>query len=357
MFKSDLQNIFAIGLMSGTSLDGLDIALCEFNFEEIHPSFRLIACESIEYPVEIREKLSVAHNESALQLRLIEIEFTNFCAEQVNKFVSNSQIKPHFIASHGHTIFHRPDKKMTLQIGDGETLAKLCGIPVVSDFRTGDVALGGQGAPLVPIGDELLFGNYDACLNLGGFSNVSFRDEKGKRIAYDISPVNIVLNKLAALAGKEYDDKGSMAAVGIVCDEMLKELNSLNYYSNSHPKSLGREWVEANVDAILYKFAELPLNDRIATFTVHSAQQIAKNLDARKNVLVTGGGAYNEFLISKIREYCSTEVIIPDKNLIEFKEALVFAFLGALRIKGQNNCLASVTGAERDSCSGKISVE
>jgi anhydro-N-acetylmuramic acid kinase len=262
------------------------------------------------------------------------MEFTNFCALQVNDFLPTRIIKPDFIASHGHTIFHRPDLKMTLQIGDGETLAKLCGIPVVSDFRTGDVALGGQGAPLVPIGDELLFGNYDACLNLGGFSNVSFLNDFGKRIAYDISPVNIVLNQLASLVGKAYDNNGSMAAAGIVIDEMLNELNSLNYYLASYPKSLGREWVESNVNPILNKFEQFPLNDRIATFTVHTAQQIAKNLEGRKNVLVTGGGAYNDFLISKIREISDTEVIIPDKNLIEFKEALVFAFLGALRIKG-----------------------
>lgn len=353
----NIKSFNAIGLMSGTSLDGLDIAICNFICENAKWNYQFLSCESVKYPPKLLNALQNAHSMTGVDLCLTEIEFTEFCALQINRLKASLRIRPDYVASHGHTIFHQPHKRFTLQIGDGETLAKLCGIPVVSDFRTGDVALGGQGAPLVPIGDELLFGNYDACLNLGGFSNVSFRDEKGKRIAYDISPVNIVLNKLAALAGKEYDNKGSMASVGIVCDEMLKELKSLAFYSKSHPKSLGREWVEANVDTILYKFAELPLNDRIATFTFHTAQQIAKNLDGRKNVLVTGGGAYNDFLILKIREHCNCEVIIPDKNLIEFKEALVFAFLGALRIKGQNNCLASVTGAERDSCGGKISVE
>jgi anhydro-N-acetylmuramic acid kinase len=343
--------------MSGTSLDGLDIALCEFNFEGNSTTFQLRDCKSVKYPVDLMEELRYAHSLSALQLRILEIKFTAFCAEQVICFISQTNLKPDFIASHGHTIFHQPDKKVTLQIGDGETLAKLTGITVVSDFRTGDVALGGQGAPLVPIGDELLFGSYDACLNLGGFSNVSFRDDDGKRVAYDISPVNIVLNELAALSGKEYDDRGLMAAGGTVCYEMLCQLDDLDFYSQSYPKSLGREWVEINVNPILSKFERLPLNDRIATFTVHSAKQIAKNLDGHKNVLVTGGGAYNDFLVSKIREYSNTEIIIPDKNLIEFKEALVFAFLGALRIKGQNNCLASVTGAKRDSCGGKISVE
>lgn len=343
-----------IGLMSGTSVDGLDIALCSFKFSSKW-EFEILKCESVNYSDSLRNLLLDAHLLSGIELKYAENKFTKFCADCVNRFKTDLDIKINLISSHGHTVFHQPSKLMTLQIGDGEALAKLCGIDVVSDFRSGDVALGGQGAPLVPIGDELLFGNYDACLNLGGFSNLSYKMPDGKRIAYDISPLNIVLNKITSKIGKLFDDRGMIAAIGNPDAKLLHELNCLAYYSLLAPKSLGREWVEDFLNPILQNYNSLNVNDLISTFTIHAAQQIAANLKGCENVLVTGGGAYNDFLISKIREFSNTNVIIPENNLIEFKEALVFAFLGLLRFRNENNCLASVTGASRDSCCGKIS--
>lgn len=343
-----------IGLMSGTSVDGLDIALCSFKFVE-NWKFEILKYESVNYHNELRNLLLDAHSFSGIELKYAEIKFTTFCANNINRFKTDLNCKINLISSHGHTIFHQPSKGITVQIGNGEALAKLCGIDVVSDFRSGDVALGGQGAPLVPIGDELLFGDYEACLNIGGFSNLSYKAPNCKRIAYDISPVNIVLNKLCSKIDKLFDDRGMIAANGNIDANLLYNLNNLSYYSLPAPKSLGREWVENNVDPVLQNYNSLSVNDIISTYTIHAAQQIALNLKGRKNVLVTGGGAHNDFLISKIREFSGTNVIVPNKNIVEFKEALVFAFLGLLRYKNEINCLASVTGAIRDSCCGKIS--
>lgn len=351
-----MQTIKVIGLMSGTSVDGLDVALCEFYYSMGKWSYKLMKTQSVGYGNSLRQSLLNASNLSGEKLVVLDAEFASFIGNVVLEFVKKCDVKVDLIASHGHTVFHKPENSYTKQIGNGEIISKVCGIPVVSDFRTGDVALGGQGAPLVPIGDMLLFADYDACLNLGGFSNISFKTVSGERIAYDISPVNIVLNELVRELGCEFDDKGSIARSGKVIEELLIELNSIEFYKEKHPKSLSREWVELTIYPILDKYREYSIPDLLRTFTEHFAFIVSNELSAHKNVLITGGGAYNDYFIELVRKATNSDMVIPNSELIEFKEAIIFAFLGALRWFGHDNVLSSVTGAKRNSCSGVISL-
>jgi anhydro-N-acetylmuramic acid kinase len=239
-----------------------------------------------------------------------------------------------------------------LQVGDGQLIANNTKQKVICDFRTQDVRLGGQGAPLVPIGDELLFSDYEYCLNLGGFSNISYK-LKGKRIAFDICPVNIVLNHYVNKLGYEYDDAGSTASKGTINEELLDALNKLDFYHQKPPKSLGLEWVKKEV-FVLIDALETDVSTVLRTFVEHVAYQIGKVIYKSNSVLITGGGAFNTFLIERISFYSETVIELPSKELIDFKEALLFAFLGLLKSKNQINCLASVTGAQKDHCSGVV---
>ncbi|NEW80658.1 MAG: anhydro-N-acetylmuramic acid kinase, partial [Gelidibacter sp.] len=259
-----------------------------------------------------------------------------------------------FIASHGHTIFHNPEKHYTLQIGNGPQITSITGIKTICNFRVQDVALGGQGAPLVPVGDELLFSEYDYCLNLGGFSNISFR-KNHQRIAFDICPVNIVLNHYVAALNLEYDDRGTMASEGNIENNLLRELNSLAFYNDAKPKSLGYEFVVATIFPIIDKY-NLSLKNILSTFVEHIAIQISKKIDSDsgKTMLVTGGGAFNTFLIERLQSHTKTQLIIPQETIINYKEALVFALLGFLKDENKINCLKSVTGASKDHSSGII---
>lgn len=344
-----------IGLMSGTSLDGLDIAYCHFIKKETSWEYKIKAAQTIHYPPVLKKKLIAATSMTGLDLTMLDAELGRYFGNQVKKFVRDYALKkPDFIASHGHTVFHQPHRGFTLQIASGAYIAAQSKIPVVCDFRTLDVAMQGQGAPLVPIGDELLFNQFEYCLNLGGFANVSFRKNK-KRKAFDICPVNIVLNELASRLGKQFDRNGLLAKRGKVNDGLLKQLNELNFYRQKAPKSLGREWVDKYVFPLLNK-SKFKETDLLATFVEHIAYQIAKSLKAKakEKILLTGGGAYNAYLVERIKFYSKAQIIIPENKLVEFKEALIFAFLGMLRWAGKTNTLKTVTGAQKDTCSGTI---
>ena len=257
------------------------------------------------------------------------------------------------VCSHGHTILHQPHNGFTLQIGNLPLLHDLLPYTIVCDFRVQDVALGGQGAPLVPIGDELLFSEYDYCLNLGGFSNISFH-ENGIRKAFDISPVNTVLNYYANAMGLPYDDGGTIAKTGTIHPELLAQLNGLAYYKKAYPKSLGMEFVNDTIFPLLHSFA-LPAAAILRTFVEHIAFQIAAVCKPNTKLLITGGGAYHTFLIDRLTHHLpSVQISIPDDKTIQFKEALIFALLGVLRLRNEVNVLASVTGAQRDHSSGQI---
>lgn len=340
----------AIGLMSGTSLDGLDICLAEFEKQE-QWTFQILKTETIPYSESWESKLRNAIHLSAEELLELHSEYGFYLGKQVLQFIEKYQLENiSLIASHGHTVFHQPQRKFTLQIGDGRAIKITTGLPVVYDFRSQDILMNGNGAPLVPIGDELLFPEYHACLNLGGFSNISLACN-GKRIAFDIVPVNIVLNKLAQQLGKSFDEQGDLARKGKVDEVLLAKLNSLDFYGQHHPKSLGIEWCNQYIFPIL---ENIETQNSLATFTEHIAQQISTVINRYniRNILFTGGGAYNTFLIEKIKGKTSAEVIVPVKEIIEHKEALVFAFMGVLRMNNEINVLSSATGSIADHCSG-----
>lgn len=363
MTNIDRGNYNVIGLMSGTSLDGLDIAFCRFSVDNNQWKYELINAQTIVYSEHWKQKLIGLETADARSFEQTHVDYGYYLGGLVSDFIVRHSIKADFVASHGHTIFHQPDKKLTVQIGSGSAIASKCNLPVVCDFRTMDVALGGQGAPLVPIGDKLLFAEYDFCLNLGGFANVSYQ-HKGVRIAYDICPVNIVMNTIAERNGKPYDDSGNMAKEGMLSGYLLNELNQIGFYKMimDSPKSLGKEWVLKNINPILEQY-EISDEDLLRTFCEHIAFQIGKSLKSKPKglparqagkILVSGGGAYNLFLMDCIKQHTEHELIIPDKSIIEYKEALIFAFLGVLRMRNEVNCLKSVTGAMRDCCGGAI---
>lgn len=345
-----MKTYFAIGLMSGTSLDGLDI--CYAKFQNItNWEFEILKTETIPYSPEWKNRLQNAIQLSAEDLLALDKEYGFYLGEKTQEFISKNNITDlDFIASHGHTVFHQPQRKFTLQIGDGRAIKLTTKKPVIYDFRSQDVLMGGNGAPLVPIGDELLFSQYDACLNLGGFSNISLQ-KKHQRIAFDISPVNVVLNYFAEKLGKNYDENGDFARNGVINFKILEQLNALTFYQKSAPKSLGVEFVNSEIFPLLKD--ETPENI-ISTFTEHIAEQIAKvfNDNQLKTVLVTGGGTFNTYLLEKIREKSQTELIVPDENIINFKEALIFAFMGVLRLRNEVNVLCSATGSSENHCSG-----
>lgn len=345
-----MKTYFSIGLMSGTSLDGLDI--CYAKFQNItNWEFEILKTETIPYSIEWKNRLQNAILLSAEDLLALDKEYGFYLGEKTQEFISKNNITDlDFIASHGHTVFHQPQRKFTLQIGDGRAIKLTTKKPVIYDFRSQDVLMGGNGAPLVPIGDELLFSQYDACLNLGGFSNISLQ-KNHQRIAFDISPVNVVLNYFAEKLGKNYDENGDFARNGAINFKILEQLNALTFYQKSAPKSLGVEFVNSEIFPLLKD--ETPENI-IATFTEHIAEQIAKvfNDNQLKTVLVTGGGTFNTYLLEKIRGKSQTELIVPDENIINFKEALIFAFMGVLRLRNEINVLCSATGSSENHSSG-----
>ena len=343
---------FTIGLMSGTSLDGIDLVYVQFD-KRNYKNFQILAAQTVSYTASWTNILKTAIHFSKESLQELDITYGTLLGNEINTFITENNIdKIDFIASHGHTILHQPNQGITLQIGNGKVIAELTKQKVVCDFRTQDVDLGGQGAPLVPIGDELLFSNYDYCLNLGGFANVSYK-EKANRIAFDICPVNIVLNYYVQKLGFTYDDKGQISEKGTVNYELLKRLNSLDFYQKTAPKSLGLEWVQATIFPIIDAL-EKDIPTILRTFIEHSAIQIGKIIHKSTSVLITGGGVFNDFLIKKIEFYSAQKNELPTKALINYKEALIFAFLGLLRIENQVNCLRSVTGAKKDHSSGVI---
>lgn len=349
------ENYNVIGVMSGTSLDGVDLAHIHFSVCSGKWSFEFLECDTVPYSDSWIETLKKAVTFSATALSELNTDYTKLLAGIITDFIAKNKLTNlDAVCSHGHTILHQPQNGFTLQIGNLAEIAKLINQNVVCDFRVADVNLGGQGAPLVPIGDRKLFSEYDYCLNLGGFSNVSF-EEKQKRIAFDISPVNTVLNFYAKQLGFDYDDKGQIAKSGGVNQDLLQQLNALEFYSKSFPKSLGFEFVKEIVFPLIESF-QISVEDELATFTEHVALQIALALPKKYGkLLVTGGGAYNDYLISRMQFHLpQIQIVIPDKKLLEFKEALIFALLGVLKLRNQINVLSSVTGAKHDHSSGNV---
>lgn len=349
-----MRDFKVIGLMSGSSLDGVDIAYVNFSHDNKRWFFQIVEAGNVPYSSYWKEQLAEAFNKKPEDLKELDKEYGRYLGTITKRFIEKYELEPKLIASHGHTIFHRPDEGFTLQIGDGQEIAKATGITTVNDFRSEDVMKGGQGAPLVPIGDRHLFADYPICLNIGGIANVSYEYE-GKRIAYDICIANQMLNYLANKLGYDYDNNGSFARQGKVNLDLLKTFNDNSYYDKEAPKSLGREFFEKYQHQIIEE-SSLDVRDILATATEHIASQIVKSTDMleKSKMLITGGGAKNNYLVERISELSKHEVVIPDTMIIDYKEALIFAFLGTLKMEGKINVLSSVTGATSDSSSGTI---
>lgn len=349
------RSYLAMGMMSGTSLDGLDMVLCRFHCDDGQWRYRVLKSRTVHYDKRLRERLATADMMSGLQLMQLDHDLGCYMAEAANRFLRKSVATPLLIASHGHTIFHQPIQGFTTQIGSGAVIAAHTALPVVCDFRSVDVALQGQGAPLVPIGDQYLFAQYDACLNLGGFCNISFDDE-ARRVAFDIAPCNMLLNHLATRIHLFYDAYGAEARKGELLPSLLSKMNGLEFYQQSGVKSLGKEWFDAEIMPLLSPYKDA-INDLLRTAVEHIAVQIAAVINAHKiqSLLITGGGAKNTFLIERVKALCpNTQCIIPNEVVVDFKEAIIFAFLGILRWENIPNCLQSVTGATHDNCGGAI---
>jgi len=342
-------------LMSGSSMDGVDLACCDLEWKDQQWVYIILDAETFPYPPELLLKLEQACSWSREEIQKLDMELGAHYAVLLNEFHKRKKLKPDFIASHGHTILHDPQHGVTFQAGNGRIMAEGTGIMVVNDFRSEDVAQGGQGAPLVPLGDRMLFNQFEGCLNLGGFANISCENNEGERVAYDLCPANMALNWVAALEGLSFDRDGALARKGEVQQELLEKLNKLDYYSLPAPKSLGREWF---LEQFMPQLQQSGLNTRdlMATVLEHIVLQISMGINdvGIFSLLITGGGALNQTLIERLKAYTSVSLVIPEEQLIDYKEALIFALLGVLRIRGEINCLASITGGKKDISAGRI---
>lgn len=354
-----------IGLMSGSSLDGLDIVFAELVFDGKKWQYEILVADCLPYSDKWITKLRDAINLNASDYMLLHAAYGHYLGQQVNQFIetNNLHYKVALIASHGHTTFHDPANKMTAQLGDGAAIAAVTQLPVVSDLRALDVAFGGQGAPIVPIGEKLLLGDHAFFLNLGGIANISFNKDD-EYLAFDVCPANRVLNLLSADAGKLFDEGGQLAASGNINQALLEKLNALEYYRQPFPKSLANDF-GTNIIYPIIKDSGCSIPDALRTMTEHIAIQVKKSVEElltneppqNKSLLATGGGAHNHFLIERIQDHLEASninVIIPDKQLINYKEALVMALIGVLRWRQEYNVLHTVTGASRDSIGGAL---
>lgn len=348
------SSITVLGVMSGTSLDGIDLALVHFYQKERKWRFELKAATTVAYSSTWQEQLKNALSSAPAELTQLNRAYTELLSDVILNFLAAHPKEPlSFVSSHGHTVHHRPEEGYTFQLGNLPILAQQIGHKVICDFRVADVALGGQGAPLVPGGEVHLFSNYTACMNLGGFANLTLLDSSST-VAFDICAVNTVLNPLVSPLGIAFDEGGKLARDGAPIPQLLQQLNALDFYQKAPPKSLGIEWVLGEIVPLLEHFENEKVEDKLHTYSIHIAQQIAKLLPKQGRVLITGGGAYHRFLIEKIKAECFCEIEVGSPSLIDFKEAIVFAFLGVLRNLNEVNCLASVTGATQNHSSGNI---
>ena len=353
-----------IGIMSGSSLDGLDIVFVEFEEKGGKWTYTVAAADCYGYSEEWSLKLNAAKDLKAVDFVELDAAYGHFIGSEVNRFIEEKGLayKVGLIASHGHTVFHAPGK-YSVQIGNGAAIAAETSLPVVCDLRSLDVALGGQGAPIVPLGEQLLFPEYNYFLNIGGIANISFKGV-GCYDAFDVCPANRVLNLLATQKGLTFDNDGALAAVGRINEDLLEQLNQLDYYEKDYPKSLSNEFGTDIIYALLQQ-SDLLIEDQLATYTEHVALQVSAAVEkiinkrslsgSQGKILVTGGGAHNTYLISRISQHLlpyGIEVALPENQIIDYKEALIMALLGVLRWREEETVFSSVTGAKHGSSGG-----
>jgi anhydro-N-acetylmuramic acid kinase len=349
-----------LGIMSGTSMDGIDLALCSVDHQGGNWNVQILKAITLPYNETWRVRLSQLKYQNPEVYARTDVFYGRYLGELALAFQKETGLTIDLIASHGHTIFHQPQGWLTAQVGDGATIYGTSGIPVVSNFRRADVAAGGQGAPLVTLGDDELFNEYDACLNLGGFSNISIKKDSG-RISFDIAPCNIVLNRLARERKLKFDEGGNIAEGGNILYPLLEQLNAISYYKKSAPKSLGREWINKEFWHLVRDYDDHPLEDRMKTLVMHIATQVAVALETHANkplegmkVLVTGGGAFNTTLMDYLRSESEAQMVIPDTQMVQYKEAMIFALLGAMRVKNLSNVSGASTGAKLSVIGGSL---
>lgn len=363
-------NYTAIGLMSGSSLDGLDICHVQFSVHSTQASnklidsidYQILQADCIEYTNEFRERLRNASTLSAFEFAQLHTELGNYFGTLTNNFIQKNKIKNlDFIVSHGQTIFHQPLNGFTSQIGCGAQLAAQTQQKVICDLRTSDIAYGGQGAPIVPIAEKYLFKDFSIFLNIGGIANISFHEKNSHSFsihAYDVCAGNTLLNYLVQQKDFDFDDKGNIARSGKINYDLLAALNNIEFCKSNAPKSLGSEHIYQYWIPLVENYS-ISIEDKLATTVEHIAIQVGnavqkQNLDATAKMLVTGGGAFNVFLIERIQFYISNKIIVPDTNTIQYKEALAMAFIGLLRILEIPNCVSSVTGARKEVIGGAV---
>lgn len=343
------MGVVVLGLMSGTSLDGLDLALVEFFESHQKIGWKILKTETVSYNTELANKLERSPTLSGLDLRALDVAYGRWLGETAMQFIEGSSFKPEVIASHGHTVFHEPKQGFTHQIGDGNYIAAGTGIDCIYDFRSLDMAVGGQGAPLVPIGDALLFSEFTHCINLGGIANVSF-EKNGNRMAFDICPFNLLLNHYSQIEGHPYDAGGALAKTGDVHKGLLDALNAHAYFNQQAPKSLDKTWLMNEFIPLVNEY-QLPTKDILKTLIEHFVIQISGSI-SDGSVLITGGGAKNDFFIERLRSFHPDLNPVPNEELVDFKEALIFALLGYLRLKNLNNTVPEATGGQKAVCAG-----
>lgn len=349
-----------IGVMSGTSMDGLDLAHVTLEEQQTGKwGYEITAAKTISYEEKWRLRLSKLRHQNSLIFYKTDRYYGQYIGECILDFIEENGLEADLISSHGHTVFHQPENNISVQVGDGNSIYGVTGIPTVTNFRALDVILGGEGAPLVGLADSYLFGEYDMCLNLGGFVNIS-SNNGSEKVAYDVSPCNIILNRIAREFDQEFDEGGAIAERGSIDYDLLTALNEIDFYAYEHPKSLGREWISSHFWPLVRK-SDASKEDKMKTLVDHIAVQIGRSVDdlcggdaAGKRLYVTGGGAFNSTLMSHIKSHTEAEIVVPANEVIEYKEALAFALLGILRIKNQPNILSSHTGATHDSISGSL---
>jgi len=348
------EHFYIIGVMSGTSLDGLDLALVEFGLNDYKWSYRFVSTTTKSYSKSWQKKLEEARYLAVDALAVLDRNYTTYLAEEIKLFRNqNPGYTIDLVCSHGHTVHHKPDQGITFQIGNQKELSSLLKTSVVCDFRVQDVALGGQGAPLVPGGEYYLFSEYEACVNLGGFANVSLL-KQDQLIAFDVAAANLIFNTLAQKLNLPYDADGKIAAQGLLIPSLLEELNALPYYKLEFPKSLGVEWITDQLTPILNACDQEKVTDLMHTYSVHLARQLVNVLPKSGKVLFSGGGTHNLFLMQQIQTISTAEICIPNDLMIDYKEAMIFGFLGLLKHLGEDNCFASVTGARHNHSAGVI---
>lgn len=352
-----MSNLTILGVMSGSSLDGVDLAACHFyKAENGGYHYEVIAAETHSYSKDWITRLSKADENNFLDGIRLDQDYGCYLARIINEFQLRQGIKADLISCHGHTIYHNAQEKVTFQLGNGPAIWAKTQIPVITEFRQADLHLGGQGAPLVPIGDELLFGDYDYCLNLGGIVNISYKARDGDRVAFDLAPCNQVMNHLAGQDGLDYDENGLLASQGQVREELLEQLDSIAFYQKQGPRSLDKADIQREWLPILDRWS-FSGADKLATFTEHLASQLVKTVahpNSNDSILITGGGAFNDHLIQRIKGLWEGQVCIPNSLLVNFKEAVVFALMGWQCWHREINCLKSVTGASQDHIAGSI---